>query len=171
MKYNLVNKELRIFSCSVSDLTMQQVASFLEQWEHGAKIGELTLFYEKETDSLVINQDNKNYNKYLDIAESYLTLDDDELQEFSMNIPEGAKETVALLQRCRQRRKALQMLNILKYQYVKGCPGTEEYVVFKELKEKNKNEYTSPFYFIRCFQLWIYRGQTCGTCQEKKINI
>ena len=51
MKYKLVNKELRIFSCSVSDLTMQQVASFLDQWEHGAKIGELTLFYEKETDS------------------------------------------------------------------------------------------------------------------------
>lgn len=145
MKYKLVNKELRIFSCSVSDLTMQQVASFLDQWEHGAKIGELTLFYEKETDSLVINQDNKNYKKYLDIAESYLTLDDDKLQEFFTNIPEGIKETVALLQRCRQRRKALQMLNILKHQYVKGCPGTEEYAVFEELKEKNKGEYTSPF--------------------------
>lgn len=99
MKYNLVNKELRIFSCSVSDLTVQQVVSFLEQWEHGAKIGELTLFYEKETDSLVINQDNKDYKKYLDIAEIYLTLDDDKLQEFSMNMPEGMKETVALLQR------------------------------------------------------------------------
>ena len=117
MKYNLVNKELRIFSCSVSDLTVQQVVSFLEQWEHGAKIGELTLFYEKETDSLVINQDNKDYKKYLDIAEIYLTLDDDKLQEFSMNMPEGMKETVALLQRCRERRKALQILNILKYQY------------------------------------------------------
>lgn len=143
MNYKLVNEEIRIFSCSVSDLTMQQVASFLDQWENGAKIGELTLFYEKETDSLVINQDNKNYKKYLDIAEIYLTLDDDELQEFSAHIPEGAKETVGLLQRCRQRRKALQMLNILKHQCVKGYPGAEEYAVFEEVKEKNKGEYTN----------------------------
>lgn len=168
MKYNLVNKELRIFSCSVSDLTMQQVASFLDQWEHGAKIGELTLFYEKETDSLVINQDNKIYKKNLDIAESYLTLDDDKLQEFFTNIPEGMKETVALLQRCRERRKALQILNILKYQYVIGCPGTEEYAVFKELEEKNKGEYTSPFTLSDVFNYGFIEGKRAERARRRK---
>lgn len=168
MKYKLVNKELRIFSCSVSDLTVQQVASFLEQWEHGAKIGELTLFYEKETDSLVINQDNKIYKKYLDIAESYLTLDDDKLQEFFTNIPEGMKETVALLQRCRERRKALQILNILKYQHVIGCPGTEEYAVFKELEEKNKGEYTSPFTLSDVFNYGFIEGKRAERARRRK---
>lgn len=168
MKYNLVNKELRIFSCSISDLTIQQAASFLEQWEHGAKIDELTLFYEKETDSLVINQDNKDYKKYLDIAEIYLTLDDDKLQEFSMNMPEGAKETVTLLQRCRQRRKTLQMLNILKYQYVRGFPGTEEYAIFEELKEKNKNEHTSPFILSDVFSYGFIEGKRAERARRRK---
>ena len=168
MKYNLVNKELRIFSCSVSDLTVQQVVSFLEQWEHGAKIGELTLFYEKETDSLVINQDNKDYKKYLAIAEIYLTLDDDKLQEFSMNMPEGMKETVALLQRCRERRKALQILNILKYQYVIGCPGTEEYAVFKELKEKNKDEDAFPFILSDVFSYGFIEGKRAERARRRK---
>lgn len=164
--YKSINEELRIFSCSVSDLTVQQVVSFLEQWEHGAKIGELTLFYEKETDSLVINQDNKSYKKYLDIAESYLTLDDDKMQEFFTNIPEGMKETVALLQRCRQRMKVLQILNILKYQHVIGCPGTEEHAVFKELKEKNKDEYI--FLLSDVFSYGFIQGKRAERARRRK---
>lgn len=167
MNYKLVNEELRIFSCSVSDLTMQQAASFLEQWERDAKIEQLTLFYEKETDSLVLNRDNKNYKEYLEIAEIYLELDDKKSEEFLECVSEGAKETIELLQRCKQRRKALQMLNILGHQYVSGCPGTEEYAVFKELKEKNKNENSLFFLLSDVFNYGFIKGKRAERAEKK----
>ena len=95
-------------------------------------------------------------------------MDDDKLQEFFTNIPEGMKETVALLQRCRERRKALQILNILKYQYVIGCPGTEEYAVFKELEEKNKGEYTSPFTLSDVFNYGFIEGKRAERARRRK---
>ena len=168
MNYKLVNEELRIFSCSVSDLTMQQAASFLEQWGRDAKIGQLTLFYEKETDSLVLNRDNKNYKEYLEIAEIYLELDDKKSEEFLECVSEGTKETIESLQRCKQRRKALQMLNILGYQYVSGCSGTEEYAVFKELKEKNKNENSLFFLLSNVFNYGFIKGKRAERAKKRK---
>ena len=50
MKYEMINEELRIASCSLADLTLEQVKHFLGQWEPGSNIGNLILFYEKEDD-------------------------------------------------------------------------------------------------------------------------
>lgn len=47
MKYEMINEELRIASCSLADLTLEQVKHFLGQWEPGSNIGNLILFYEK----------------------------------------------------------------------------------------------------------------------------
>lgn len=168
MKYKLVNKELRIFSCSVSDLTMQQVTSFLEQWDHDAKIGELTLFYEKKTDSLVLNRDNKNYDTYLEIAEAYLKLDDEKLEELPTQGLGGMEETIDLLQQCRQRRKALQLLKILDLQGVKGFAGTKEYVVFKELSIRFSNRDDLPFLLSYIFNYGFIQGKRAERARKKK---
>lgn len=38
MKYEMINEELRIASCSLADLTLEQVKHFLGQWEPGSNI-------------------------------------------------------------------------------------------------------------------------------------
>lgn len=38
MKFEAINKELKIAACGLADLTMEQVQSFLKQWEEGASV-------------------------------------------------------------------------------------------------------------------------------------
>lgn len=58
MKYEVIDKELNIKACSVGDLTMQQVQSFLKLWDDGCSISTLTAFIDKEDKAVVLNRDN-----------------------------------------------------------------------------------------------------------------
>ena len=58
MKFEAINKELKIAACGLADLTMEQVQSFLKQWEEGAGIETLTLFYGMESGYVVLKVDN-----------------------------------------------------------------------------------------------------------------
>ena len=93
MKYEMINEELRIASCSLADLTLEQVKHFLGQWEPGSNIGNLILFYEKEDDVIVLNSSNKKYQVWLDIVEAYLIAtgeDKEKLQEMMFKYSEDA---------------------------------------------------------------------------------
>ena len=70
--YKIIDEKLRIASCNVTDLTMEQISGFLLQWEAGAPIGSLTLFYDDKQNLIVLNQDHKHYEIYLDIVTAYL---------------------------------------------------------------------------------------------------
>lgn len=72
MAYQVVNEEFQIYSCSIADLTLKQTSGILKQWEDGANIGQLTMFYEPNTERLVINRDRKDYELYLEIAERFM---------------------------------------------------------------------------------------------------
>ena len=70
--YEVINEKLGIAKCSLEELTLKQVQQFLGQWEPEANIGELTLFYDKKEDLIVLNSSNKKYQTWLDIVEAYL---------------------------------------------------------------------------------------------------
>lgn len=89
MKFEVINEELKIAACRIADLTMEQVHSFLRQWEDGASIGTLTLFYDKESSYVVLNQDNKDYKMYLDIAEAYLGASVERREAVEQEVPGG----------------------------------------------------------------------------------
>lgn len=97
MKYEVINKELRIAACGIADLTMAQVQSFLKQWDDGSSIGTLTLFYDRESGYVVLNRDNKDYRMYLDIAEGYLGASAEGRKKIGDNVPEGMKQTILVL--------------------------------------------------------------------------
>ena len=78
MKYQMVNEELQIASCSIADLTVKQAQQFTEQWGEGASLGTLTLFYEPDSGLLVLNRDNPHYENYRGIAEGYLSSNDEQ---------------------------------------------------------------------------------------------
>lgn len=100
MKYQIINEELQIASCSIADLTMEQVQHFLKQWHPGDSIGTLTLFFENETGLLVLNRDNKNYEAYKDIAEAFLVASEDGQKEIIKKAPKGMEETFMVLSNC-----------------------------------------------------------------------
>lgn len=116
MKYEKVNEELRIFSCTISDLTSEQAAHFLQLWEDGSTLGMLSLFYDLEEDALVLNRDNKEYLKYLKMAEFVLSADDKTLESFEKSLPESTKETFFVIENFKRQRKARQEVRIIGHQ-------------------------------------------------------
>lgn len=52
MSYEVINEELKIAKCSITDLTIGQVHNFLESWGDDSKIGTLTMFYDREKELL-----------------------------------------------------------------------------------------------------------------------
>lgn len=76
MKYKIINEELKIASCSISDLTLEHTIEILRGWHEkegdDISIGKLTVFFEKETGYLVINRDNAHFQIYLELAEAYM---------------------------------------------------------------------------------------------------
>ena len=60
--YKIIDENLRIAACRISDLTAEMVSGFLAQWETGAKIGSLSMFFDSDKGLLVLNADNKNYD-------------------------------------------------------------------------------------------------------------
>ena len=99
MKYEIINEELKIAACRISDLTLDLVQGFLYQWEDGASIGTLTLFFDKVSNMLVLNRDNKHYPFYLELAETYLREDTDR-PKLREKAPEGLEETLDVLEAC-----------------------------------------------------------------------
>lgn len=97
MKFEVINKELKIAACGLADLTMEQVQSFLKQWEEGAGIETLTLFYGMESGYVVLNRDNKDFKLYLDIAEGYLGASVEDRETLEKEAPEGMHQTILVL--------------------------------------------------------------------------
>ena len=103
--YKIIDEKLGLASCSLSDLTMHQVSCFLDQWEDDAPISSLTLFYDKKRDLVVLNRDNAEFDRYLDIAEVILKADMEKIQKLKDKVPCGCRETVELLINVKKRRE------------------------------------------------------------------
>ena len=99
MSYEVINEELKIAKCSIADLTMGQVHNFLKSWRDDSKIGTLTMFYDREKELLVLNEDNDMYETCLMTATAYLSGDCERRKELLKNAPEGIVESVKLLER------------------------------------------------------------------------
>ena len=70
--YEIIDESLKLASCGINDLTFEQAQHFLFQWEDGAKLGSLILFFDPETSYLVMNKDNPNYEFNLEMGKAYL---------------------------------------------------------------------------------------------------
>lgn len=103
MSYKVINEELKIASCSVADLTMEQVTAFLKLWNDDSKIGSLTMFYDQNSEYLVLNEDNKDFLLYLDIVEAYLQTDDEQRKALKKEAPPSMRETMRVIEGFRKR--------------------------------------------------------------------
>ena len=95
--YEIIDEKLGIASCRLADLTGKMVDSFLKSWGDDSMIGTLTLFRDEEN-RIVLNQDNPNYEFYLDLAKTYLATEEKARKEFAKSVPKGMEETIAVLE-------------------------------------------------------------------------
>jgi hypothetical protein len=77
MSYEIINENLGVYSCNVSDLTLEQTKHFLELWNDGSTIGSVTVFFDN-TGRIVLNKDHKKFEAYREITVDYLILPTDQ---------------------------------------------------------------------------------------------
>lgn len=100
MGCEVINKDLMIEACNISDLTLKQTKQILGQWEEGVKIGTLTVFFNPKTKALVLNKDADMYEMYKDIAEKYMAGSYETRRELLDKAPESIKGTLIVMENC-----------------------------------------------------------------------
>lgn len=118
MNYEVIDAEQRIAVCHIKDLTAETVAMFLRQWEQGATIGNLTLFYDRARDYVVLNKDNKRYPKLLELTEEFLTADKAKQEELKEKAPKSVQEEVTILKQAAEKREIQKEIKIIKAQTI-----------------------------------------------------
>ena len=84
MEYkNILNKDLRIAGIHIAELPKEYKNNFLKQWGGDVPIDALTIYYDRQHDYLVVNMDEPIHDKFINLAEVYLQLDDQKRCEFS----------------------------------------------------------------------------------------
>lgn len=156
MKFEVVNEELKIAACGLADLTMEQVQSFLKQWEEGSSIGTLTLFYDRESGYVVLNRDNKDYKMYLDIADAYLGASGEGRKRIEENTPEGMQQTILVLKNSLIWRKVDRDI----YQSKKNLIEDADRTVISEIAKQSDDRAVSAYIAFRY-------GVICGKRAER----
>lgn len=111
--YKIIDENLKIASCGIGDLDSRMVSGFLAQWEDGAKIDSLTMFFERDKDYLVLNSDNNNYDFYLKLTKEYLMASDDMADEIRRKAPVCYEETMEILDSFRKYRAVAGEMKII----------------------------------------------------------
>lgn len=138
MEFRMIDEELRIASCCIADLTMEQVAHFLKNWDEGTSIGTLTMFYDDKEDLIVLNRDCSSFRLYCDIACIYLKASEEDKLRIAEIVREGDKESLALLDAVMDFRKNREILRILDEQHI-----DHEYGINLSLVNAIMNKYGS----------------------------
>lgn len=131
--YETINQELNIVSCRLADLKIGQVQNMLSQWEEGARIGSLTLFFEPEKDRVVLNADHQDYFLNREFVEAYLSADEESRNHLKNRIPEALKENVLVLDNCIRKREVHKEID----RAIRGAISPKEKEVLKEIRVKH----------------------------------
>ena len=157
--YEIISEKLGIARCDLEDLTMKQAQHFLKQWESGASIGTLILFYEKEEDLIVLNSSNDNYRAWLEIVEAYLIASEENKEELRKRIYQYSKDIGDILDDCIEYRACKQELFRIKHSKIE-----EKYrsMIWQIWKEGGRIGSVSIVY-----KAFTY-GMMCGKRKERK---
>lgn len=105
MSYSMLNKELRIQSCSITDLNPADFAEPLEDPET------ISIIYNPLKDTVILNNNHEDYEFYKVLVDSYLAVDGDKqskMKEHTRNFSKnGFEETFCLLDQIYKTRKRI----------------------------------------------------------------
>lgn len=156
--YEVINENLGIAKCSLMDLTAEQVNQFLGQWEPGANIDSLILFYDKEEDLIVLNGTNKGYQFWIDIVEAYLIAEGEDKKRFEDEFDKYSKDIRKVLDNCIRERTIRRELFIAEQQVFESEYSPVLQTIW------NKYETDEVIKLLTAFNY----GMICGKRKERK---
>lgn len=170
MAYQLLDERLNLWSCGLGDLKAEQAMTFLNLWHDGSTLNGLSLFYEPDTQRVVINADNEHHMRFLKLALNYLSADEkarDNMRIAFMSEP--IREAVKTLDRAIQDRKDKREMFILSQQYV-----TNEYDLRESMAQAIRKRYSSSgelFLIEMAFLYGIVQGKRMERRKRKKVQV
>lgn len=160
----MINEDLRIASCNLGDLTMEQTQSILAQFK-GSALNTLTGFYTKGDDLFVINSENSDYDFYLLTAERYLSANDERRTAIRKKIlSQGVKEFISLLDIVVNYRKALQL------KLMTGSMSSEDYINAIPILRNLNNMVHRDFQEMNAFMYGYIIGKRAERARRKKVQ-
>lgn len=154
--FEIIDENLRLASCGIADLTIEQTNEFLGYWEEGASIGSLTLFYDEKRNMVVLNKDNADYKYCLDITIEFMGLSEESREELMEKAPKSTKETLNVLNNAIRKMEYQKEFDILRHQHI----PTDYINMVQYIQHKEKYD---------CFALmfiFMY-GLMCGKREER----
>ena len=165
MGYEVINQELNIKTCSIGDLTLEQVQSFLQLWDDGKPISLLTAFIDEEDEALVLNKDDKRYDLYLAMCEKYLSTTDEKRTNFREKSKDNPHyNTVCLLDKLIELRRVgevMKMLGNQKEKYVDYPVNVFDGII------KNYDFSDERFHMWKAYTYGIIQGKRAERARRK----
>lgn len=162
MKYTVVNEELKIATCQIKDLTLNQIRQILERFGDDSEIGSLTLFLDEETGYIVINRDGILFEDIIKITEGYLVLNDEKRNLVRDEAPGSMRETMDILERTLQYRRCKMDIFRAKHNFL---PSNEEIALLNQLSRTENNVMAVVY---AAFQYGVMQGKRAE--RAKKIR-
>ncbi len=141
--YEIVDESLKIACCGINDLTLGQASHFLSQWEDGAKLGSLTLFFDPKTNYLVINRDNPDYEFYLELAKGYRNVSGKDKKTYREKFGRRHRETFQVIDNFMVHSHVQSDLEMIEHQSLAAPSNKVAKSVLQRLEERKL-----PTYFL-----------------------
>ena len=158
--YEVINKELKLESCGIGDLTMDVVSGMLKQWDDGSSISTLTVFYMPARDTIVLNRDHVNYDTYRTFTETYLGCDEHVRRKIRKRYENkegsGISGIIEILDGAIKHRKDLKDIFMLRYQPVEEEDNTISFSLMNEIVKDTESHY---FAMYKAFQYGVIQGK------------
>ncbi len=164
--YEIIDENLKLASCGIGDLTLEQASYFLSKWEKGANIGSLMAFTDPAAGYFVLNKDNANYEHNLEMAKTYLSSREEDLDEYRGVIRKESHEMVNILDKFRNYRRIMRDLDIISHQSFAGI----DYVVESVLETLEEKEMSQLFLMSQAYSYGVMNGKRMERARRKAVR-
>lgn len=162
--YNLINEELRIATCKMSELH-KDMANMVQPVET------ITVMYDSKEDIIVLNTEYKLFYICRELSATYLKLEKSDRDELAMQLKDGLKsddieEIIDMLEQVVVIREAKRYNKILK-----KIDSTQFFNIYKlllQINNNSKNEFEKEF---KLFQMGYILGKREERARRKKVNV
>lgn len=176
MSYQLINKELGIYSCSIEDATGEWYGIYTDTWYEGFKLNDLKIYYNPKTDRITLIKDSKLFESYKKITESYLELNyadrENCYKESNTESIKGLFRVLDAALKHREKQKKEEQLNI-KLKEIKGLLGKQydtPYCLFEEITSiyDDRPEGSKSLSLIDVYNYGFIQGKRAERAKKKQ---
>lgn len=165
--YEIIDENLKLASCGINDLTLEQASFFLSQWEDGAKLGTLTLFFNPETGYLVLNKDHTQYEFNLKLAKAYLSASEEQIKKYRDKMGGRLNETMEVIDSFRGYKRIQDDLEVIEYQNF-GILG--DHITKSVLMSLEKRQIPTCFLMLQAYSYGLMNGKRMERAKRKAVR-